>query len=281
MNKSSQEKIDDIFVQCSNKSESAAGTADFTGISSIFWPILDNSLSLVDLAGVFAIAGSQSAKLDLILFSEFFNGVARVKFPTGSDYREKLLDNFTSVKSMKIQVDSSSSSFTKAMDRNVIKVLLKFDISLRRAFCSFAGKNISVGGNLTWDEVKKKSITMELDGFVAFCTFFSVVPGSLSVSEVETIVKTVLKSYPLGGSAVTLNSAILYPQFQLLMCLLGAEKHEAAAKKRGAAASSSQAKAPANSASKPFQFARKQGGEEARSLTNMLSDLLKKMGMHF
>lgn len=259
MNKSSQEKIDEVFVQCSNKSESAAGTADFTGISSIFWPILDNSLSLVDLAGVFAIAGSQNSKIDLILFSEFFNGVARVKSPTGSDYREKLLDNFASIKSMKIQVESSSSSFTKAMDRNVIKVLLKFDISLRRTFCSFAGKNISVGGSLTWDEVKKKSISMELDGFVALCTFYSVVPGSLSVSQVEAIAKTVLKCYPLNGNAVTLNSAILYPQFQLLMCLLSVEKYEAAAKRQSATTVPTTSKAPASS-KQQFQFAKKQVG---------------------
>jgi hypothetical protein len=39
---------------------------------------------------------------------------------------------------------------------------LKYDLPLRRAFSAFAGRGVKVGGGLTWDEVKRMGIGMDV-----------------------------------------------------------------------------------------------------------------------
>ena len=62
-----------------------------------------------------------------------------------------------------------------------MRVLLKFDMPLRRAFSNFAGRDITVGGGLTWDEVKRLNIGMEIEGFTSFAGAHSLIPSSLSM----------------------------------------------------------------------------------------------------
>lgn len=171
-------RIDEIFVQCS--SDVSTGMVDFRSVAKVFWPVLDNKISIIDLAGIFSMTTPNSADaLDSIIFSEFFNGVARVKYPTGADFCERLLDHFKLAKGFKIRHDLPI--FAKAMEKQVIREFLKFDIPLRRAFGSFAGQTITIGGGLTWNEVKKHSIAMEVGGFSSFAGAYSLIPSCLTL----------------------------------------------------------------------------------------------------
>ena len=66
------DKVDELFKHCSNHA-----VVDFRSICKVFWTTLDNSLSIIDLAGIFAlsVSGSKSEALDTELFLQFLNGV--------------------------------------------------------------------------------------------------------------------------------------------------------------------------------------------------------------
>lgn len=225
LSKQSAAAVDDIFVQCC-QGTSRDGEADFRSLAAVFWPVLDNKLSLVDFAGVFTMScpSSSASSLDSHLFSDFFGGVARMKYPTGGDFVERLLDNVKAARSIKIRHDLPL--FAKAMDKHVIRELLKFDIPLRRAFSSFAGQSITIGGGLTWDEVRKHSLGMEVGGFVAFAGAYSLIPSVLTLQRCEMLARDVLSRFPLLGTSSSLHTALLYPQFQLLLCSVAIERFD-------------------------------------------------------
>lgn len=169
--------VDDVFVLCSNHSECETGYCDLVGVGTTFWPVLNNTVSIVDLGGVYAMTGHTN--LNSAIFSEFFGAFARVKYPTGHDYREKLLEDVTNGKG--IRINSDNPAFLRTMDKAVIRTLLKFDLPLRRAFSAFASRT-SGGGGLTWDEVKRLSVGMEVSGFIGLLSSQSLIPASLSAS---------------------------------------------------------------------------------------------------
>jgi hypothetical protein len=155
-----QEKIEDIFTLC-RSSKSQQGYADFLGVVKQFWPILDNNLSLCDLSGVFTVACPEgSDSLDLTLFKEFLNGLSRLKYPFEVKCIDRLIDELVTSRSINFSHDNAA--FIKAMDKTVMRTLLKFDMPLRRAFSAFAGRDVRIGGGLTWDEVKSKQIGMDV-----------------------------------------------------------------------------------------------------------------------
>ena len=156
-----QQKVDEVFLSCSS-----AGPADFRNVAKTFWSVLDNKVSVVDLAGIFtmSVTGNGVEALNSMLFAEFFSGIARIKYPTGADYCEKLLEDLKNAKGLRIRSDLPL--FTRSMDKNVVRVLLKYDMPLRRCFSGFAGQTINVGGGLTWDEVRKRTIGMEVSLFL-------------------------------------------------------------------------------------------------------------------
>ena len=127
-------KIDDVFL----KVTSTSGTGDLVSVAKVFWPVLDNKISLVDLAGVYtmSVSGHGSEVLDLITFGDFFNGIARVKYSSGSNFAEKLLDDLSNANGVKLRTDLPI--FGHVFEKNVIRMLLKYDLSLRRAFSGFA-----------------------------------------------------------------------------------------------------------------------------------------------
>jgi hypothetical protein len=147
-------RIDDIFVTCTG----STGTADLKSVVKVFWPVLDNKVSIVDLAGVFTmcVPGNGNDTLDLITFADFFNGIARVKFSSAADYLEKMLSEVAACSGIKIKTDLPL--FNQVLDKVVIRALLKQDMALRKSFSSFAGQNINVGGGLTWEEVQKLGV---------------------------------------------------------------------------------------------------------------------------
>jgi hypothetical protein len=163
MSKNTQSRIEELFIQCSAINP---GSVEFASVAKLFWPVLDNRLSLVDLAGLFAMAippHSQLESIDGQLFTDIFNAAAKLKYPTGKEYCDKMLDDMKTAKPL--AVSGENSFFMKSMEKNVIRSMLKFDIPIRRAYSSFAGKAISAGGAITWEEVKRLNLSME----VAIC----------------------------------------------------------------------------------------------------------------
>jgi len=256
-------KIDEVFLKCT--SSSGDGSADLKTVLQHIWPILDNKVSMVDIAGVFTmcVPGNGNENLDLITFAEFFNGIARVKYSSGADYCEKLLAELEDSKGIKIKSDQPV--FQMVSDKAVIRSLLKYDLVLRRAFSSFAGQNINIGGGLLWEEVQKLSIGMEVSGFTSFAGAHNLIPNVLSLNKCENLARDVLTKFPLNASGNTLNSALLYPQFQLLLCFTAYERNEALLKKA--------AKNTANST-----FAKKNVNSERKNLADMIVELVRDLG---
>ncbi len=158
-----QEAIAELFGRCAVPPGSQT-VSDFATLVKSLWPILDNNVSLCDLSGVFTISvpGRNDSSLDLKLFSEFLSAISRIKFSNHSNAMglELLMNEVVSAKS--VHFGSDSALFSKLVDKQVIRVLLKFDLPLRRAFSSFAGSAARVGGGLNWDDVKAQNIGMEV-----------------------------------------------------------------------------------------------------------------------
>lgn len=217
MAKRTSDKIQDLYRLCID----ASGTVDFRSICKHFWFILENSLTFLDLAGVFSLAtsGSKTEVLDASLFLQFLNAIAKIRFPSSDNSTENLIDRILTTRGLKI---TNETNFYKIMDKSVMKVLLKFDLSLRKIFSSFAGKNIRLGAGLTWNEVKNQSIGMEIDGFLAFAGAYSIVPTYFNLSKCEKMARDVITQYPIATSSMS-SSQLFYPQFQLLLCILALE----------------------------------------------------------
>lgn len=205
--------IGDLFFQCSNSS----GLADFKSIAKNFWCALDNSLSLIDIVGLYTLACNGQEKtdsLDINMFAEFLSGSARVKYSSGNDTSEKLVDVIRDGKTLKVAVDSPS--FSKIIEKNTLKALLKYDIPLKRVFSAFSGKDVRLGAGLTWNEVKNRSVGMDLDGFASFCGTYGIIPRLFNILQANQYFRDTLESYPLVASSSSLNSTILFPQVSAL-----------------------------------------------------------------
>jgi hypothetical protein len=153
-----EEKIHELFVSCSGSN----GTADFRSISKVLWMCLTNAVSIVDLAGVFTVSvpGNGIEMLNLELFTEFIKAFARLRYPTNPEFCNLVLDEIKGGKSLR--ANTETPFFATIMDKNVTRILLKYDLALRRAYSNFCGQSVRVGGILNWEEVKNLSIGMEV-----------------------------------------------------------------------------------------------------------------------
>ena len=157
-----RDRIELLYAQCANNPN---GTADLKSVMRIFWPVLNNSVSMIDIGNLYGVAisgtaHSHQAALDRRLFTEFLNSFARLKYPASTDFTTQLLDELTSAKSVKIM---ETPFMNKAFERHAIRVLTKFDLPLRRAFCNFAGSGANIGVGVTWEEVKRLDMGMEMN----------------------------------------------------------------------------------------------------------------------
>jgi hypothetical protein len=200
VHKNASTRIEELFIQCT--AMSSGGAVEFSSVAKLFWPALDNRVSLVDLAGLYSMAippHSQQESIDAQLFADIFSAVAKLKYPTGKEYCDKLLEDIRVAKPL--TSIGENSFFSKSMEKSVIRSLLKFDIPIRRAYSSFAGKAISAGGAITWEEVKRLNLSMEassqyfpmkgfksnyavniqVDGFLSFTGAFSIIPAMLEL----------------------------------------------------------------------------------------------------
>ncbi len=159
------DRIDELFQAYSNPS----GGVDMRGAFRLLWKTLTNTVSAVDLAGVFAVSIPSTSNVEYLsqdLFQDFFKAYARLKYPLGSDFCEKLLDEIRHIKGWKPPPDTGALS--SIADKNAIRVLLKYDLPLRRAFSTFCAQSIRVGSSVSWDEVKSLSLGMEVGHIILF-----------------------------------------------------------------------------------------------------------------
>lgn len=157
-----KEKIEELFSVTSG----SFGSVDFRNVCKLLWTSLNNSVSLVDLSGMFMVSvpngGAETLSNDL--FMDFFKAFSRIKFPSGTDFCEKLLEEIRNSKSLK--VSSELPAFGLMMEKNAIRVLLKFDLPVRKAYSNFCGQQVRVGGVLSWDEVRSMQIGMEVSTYI-------------------------------------------------------------------------------------------------------------------
>jgi hypothetical protein len=153
------ERIDELFhAYCGPN-----GTLDLRSTMKLFWPTLQNSCSMVDLAGLFSVtipSTNVSETLTVELFQNFFRAFARLKFPTGADFCERLIEELKSVQGNRKQYENGI--LNQLAEKNVIRILLKYDLQLRRAFSMFSGQAVRIGGVVSWDEVKNLGLGMEV-----------------------------------------------------------------------------------------------------------------------
>lgn len=163
MNASLNDKIGEVYTLC------LSGTNDnvqFLGVAKNFWPVLDNSLTLCELSGIYTIANPRGQDfLDPPLFRGFCNTVSKLKYASHVDHLEKLVDDLISARVVKCAFDNPT--FSKSMEKSVLRVLLKYDMPLRRSFSAFAGRGVKIGGGLTWEEVKRMEVGMDVSPLFA------------------------------------------------------------------------------------------------------------------
>jgi hypothetical protein len=156
-----QLKIHDIFERCCDK-KTVRKQADFISTVKALWTSLDNCLSLVDLAGVWAITATSADddKLDFGSFSDFLNGISKLKYPTnGDEFCQTFIDDVNSAEGRKCQLNFFD--LESALDRSTIHELFKVDAVLKKTFSSFAGDSIP-DVTFIWDEVKRRSLGIEV-----------------------------------------------------------------------------------------------------------------------
>lgn len=150
------DRINELFLLCGGPN----GFVEMRSALKLLWPTLNNAVSLVDLAGVFAVSIPSSLNTEVLngdLFSDFFRSFARLKFSAGSDFVEKLLEELGPVK----RLMSDHAVLNSVADKNTVRILLKFDLPLRRAFSLFCSKSLR-GGRVTWEEVRQLSLGVEV-----------------------------------------------------------------------------------------------------------------------
>jgi hypothetical protein len=158
-------KLSDRIEELFNAYSGPSGTVELRSVFKLLWAALSNSVSLVDLAGVFAISIPGTSTLEVLtqdLFHDFFRAFARLKFPSGVDYCERLIDEIRNSKVVKTHTDLGILG--TLADKASVRILLKYDLPLRRAFSAFCSQSMKVGSIVSWDEVRTLALGMEVLG---------------------------------------------------------------------------------------------------------------------
>eukprot|EP00607_Mallomonas_marina_P006689 CAMPEP_0182438286 /NCGR_PEP_ID=MMETSP1167-20130531/85652_1 /TAXON_ID=2988 /ORGANISM="Mallomonas Sp, Strain CCMP3275" /LENGTH=451 /DNA_ID=CAMNT_0024631567 /DNA_START=554 /DNA_END=1906 /DNA_ORIENTATION=+ len=149
---------------------------------------------------------------------------------------------------------------------------------LRRVFSNFAGRDITVGGGLTWDEVKRMNIGMEVEGFVVFAGAHSLIPSCLTTQQCTTLARDVASQFPMYATVSSNNSILLYPQFQLLLCFTAIERY-AMITKDNLSKYPKTTTQPMSTSTSIFNAKKVSHGTDSEYLADMLNDLLKAIGI--
>lgn len=220
------DRIDNLYLLLSGTSNHI----DIKIVFKAFWPVLRNGISLVDLAGIFSIAipsVSVTETLNQDLFPDFFRAFSRLCYPSGTDYVEKMLNDLKNLPLNNNKSMPNSFSWLLCIaDKAIVRLLLKYDIQLRKIFCTFCSQSIRVGGIISWEDVKTMNLGMELDGFIAFASAHSLLPQNISTARCEEIFNELLNLYPINENqkSPSNKSLIYFPQFQLSLLIMASEK---------------------------------------------------------
>lgn len=158
------DRIDQVFTRCRD-TKVPKYVATFVSTTKVFWRTLNNSLSLVDLSGIWMITVStgDDENLNGKVFTDFFCGIAMIKHPSLSicDCCEMLLEDLNVETNLSESLNSAL--FEKAVDKSAIHELFKCEAVLKKAYLTFAADTLdNVDGGITWEEVTKLSVTMEV-----------------------------------------------------------------------------------------------------------------------
>lgn len=206
--------LEDIFICCCGSKTSA----DLPSIIKFLWPVLNNSLTLVEICGMHWIAVSTSSDDtydNLQTFSDFMNSIASIKYPIAKDSLSRLLSDFNNGRGLMGRIDSSI--FAMLCDKDVMKSFLEYDNSLRHAFSTFCAKGLKLTSNINWSEMKKECLGMNDQQFLAFADAYNMIPNILTKSECGDRFLETFSSFPLLSPSPSFGTALLYPQFQLLL----------------------------------------------------------------
>ena len=122
---SSQDKLEEIFALCLIGSNN---TLYFSEVAQVFWPVLDNCLTLCDLSGIFSIANPRGQDyLDFALFREFMNSISRVKYPTEANHLALLIEDIVQARQVNYNVENNT--FKECMDKNIMRSSSHFQSS--------------------------------------------------------------------------------------------------------------------------------------------------------
>jgi hypothetical protein len=269
-------RLEPLFVSCKNN---ARGVVDLKAITKLLWAVLDNNVTYLDIANIYTLTvsslphsdGKSIDSLDRPTFLEVLNAVARVKFPAvASDFLTNLLNAIEEGKEKNCGILKEPDIFSKMTERSLIQELLTFDFPLRRMFATYAGPRTGVGAGLKWEEAQQLGIGMELKNFVALCASSSLVPRAISKVQLESLCMSVLNEMPLIASSASQNSVLMYPQFQVLLCILGNEIHELEKEKKLGTRDSSMDHGG---------FAKKVANLDALTLSELLHQVLVEIGV--
>ena len=263
------DRIREIWNKCTSSK-----ALEFVDVVRLLWPLLDNNCTMVDVAGVWSVAAGDGL-MDQTKFGDFLNALAKVRFPNeeGKAACPKLVDEILALLNKKdspFPPGLSSVEFHRSVDRSCLQELLKVDTLLKNAFATFAGESVSMTGSVIWEEVRKMSLGMEVEGYLNFADAYSIIPELLSEKQCAALAKNIMDDYRVEGNDRTGAplAALLYPQFELLICFTAIAVFE------NRALAALKARPPKQGA-----FARKVSEVDAIQAANVVNDFFKMINL--
>lgn len=153
------DRIEEIYNQCCGPN----GSVELRTVFKLLWPSLSNQVSVVDLAGIYAVSIPSTSTLEVLtkeIFPDFFRAFARLRFPSGHDFVEKMVEEVGTVRSTRILAEGGAVA--QIADKQLVRVLLKYDLPLRKVFSVFSAQGMRTGGLVSWEEVRQLSLGMEV-----------------------------------------------------------------------------------------------------------------------
>ena len=160
------DKVKEIWAVLAKKD--VAFTMTFVDMVRLVWPMMTNSVTLVDVAGVWSIVVGDVGTMDMMKLGDFLNALAKVRNPSsdGKKASSKLMDEILAALTKKDLVmpppGLNSAEFERSTSRQCLHELLKVDTLLKNAFAAFAGDTISMTGTVQWSEVQQMCLGMEV-----------------------------------------------------------------------------------------------------------------------
>ena len=201
--------LNDIFVCCCGNEK----TTPLSSILKLFWPILNNSLTLTELCGMHLAHNTDT--YDSQLFELYIRKLASIKYPVSKDSLRRFLDEFKTGRSLISLTETTIFSFIN--DKDVITSFIEFDPIWRHMFSAYCYKDSKAIEAIGWNEVKQQSLGLSMQQFISLAESHGMSPLILSRSECEDKFMEIFTLFPLLPPSDSFGTALLFPQFQLLL----------------------------------------------------------------